>query len=44
MRAYVEIDMAVNMVCLMTGLRLKSEWQGMCDIQIVGELRYSFVL
>ncbi|KAH7884961.1 hypothetical protein F5I97DRAFT_1810368 [Phlebopus sp. FC_14] len=35
MRAYVEIDTAVRMVCLDTGLRLKSEWKGICDIQIV---------
>jgi len=35
MRAYVEIDAAVGMVCLDTGLRVKSEWKGVCDIQIV---------
>ncbi|KAF9221484.1 Metallo-dependent hydrolase [Gyrodon lividus] len=35
MRAYVEIDTAVGMVCLDTGLKLKSEWGGVCDIQIV---------
>lgn len=36
MRAYVEIDAAVGMVCLDTGLRVKSEWKGVCEIQIVG--------
>ncbi|KIJ62731.1 hypothetical protein HYDPIDRAFT_114421 [Hydnomerulius pinastri MD-312] len=35
MRAYVEIDTAVHMVCLDIGLKLKSEWKGVCDIQIV---------
>ncbi|KIJ17904.1 hypothetical protein PAXINDRAFT_175628 [Paxillus involutus ATCC 200175] len=35
MRAFVEIDTAVGSVCLDTGLRLKSEWEGVCDIQIV---------
>ncbi|KAG9315609.1 hypothetical protein JVU11DRAFT_3250 [Chiua virens] len=34
-RAYVEIDTTVGMVCLDTGLRVKSEWKGVCDIQIV---------
>lgn len=34
MRAYVEIDRVVGMVCLETGLRLKSEWEGICEIQI----------
>jgi cytosine/adenosine deaminase-related metal-dependent hydrolase len=37
MRAFVEIDTAVGSVCLDTGLRLKSEWEGVCDIQIVGK-------
>ncbi|KAF9236489.1 hypothetical protein BU15DRAFT_89107 [Melanogaster broomeanus] len=35
MRAYVEIDTAVGMVCIDTGLKLKSEWEGVCNIQIV---------
>lgn len=35
-RAYVEIDTTVGMVCLDTGLKVKSEWKGVCDIQIVG--------
>ncbi|KAF8558328.1 Metallo-dependent hydrolase [Imleria badia] len=35
MRAYVEIDTTVGMVCLDTGLKVKSEWEGVCDIQIV---------
>ncbi|KAI6114171.1 Metallo-dependent hydrolase [Pisolithus sp. B1] len=32
-RAYVEIDRVVGMVCLETALRLKSEWEGICEIQ-----------
>lgn len=36
MRAYVEIDTTVGMVCLDTGLKVKSEWEGVCDVQIVG--------
>lgn len=36
MRAYVEIDTSVGMACLETGLKVKSEWRGVCDIQIVG--------
>ena len=36
MRAYVEIDMTVGMACLDAGLKVKSEWKGVCDIQIVG--------
>ncbi|KAF8133942.1 hypothetical protein EV363DRAFT_1161850 [Boletus edulis] len=35
MRAFVEIDTTVGMVCLDTGLKVKSEWKGVCDIQIV---------
>lgn len=37
MRAYVEIDTTVGMICLDTGLKVKAEWKGMCDIQIVGK-------
>ncbi|KAI6147546.1 Metallo-dependent hydrolase [Pisolithus thermaeus] len=29
----VEIDRVVGMVCLETALRLKSEWEGICEIQ-----------
>lgn len=36
-RAYVEIDVTVEMACLDTGLKVKSEWEGVCDVQIVGE-------
>ncbi|KIK97070.1 hypothetical protein PAXRUDRAFT_767458 [Paxillus rubicundulus Ve08.2h10] len=34
MRAHVEIDTAVGSVCLDTGQRLKSEWEGVWNIQI----------
>ncbi|KAI6027529.1 hypothetical protein BKA83DRAFT_30492 [Pisolithus microcarpus] len=34
LEAGVEIDKVVGMVCLETGLRLKSEWEGICEIQV----------
>ncbi|KZT73763.1 Metallo-dependent hydrolase [Daedalea quercina L-15889] len=34
MRAHVEVDKTVRMVCLDTGLKLKDEFQALCDIQI----------
>ncbi|KAL6303449.1 hypothetical protein BKA93DRAFT_332108 [Sparassis latifolia] len=34
MRAHVEVDRTVNMCCLEAGLRLRDEFQDICDIQI----------
>ncbi|KIK26631.1 hypothetical protein PISMIDRAFT_28293 [Pisolithus microcarpus 441] len=34
LEAGVEIDKVVGMVYLETGLRLKSEWEGICEIQV----------
>ncbi|KAH7909903.1 hypothetical protein BJ138DRAFT_1088682 [Hygrophoropsis aurantiaca] len=36
MRAYVEVDTAVELFCLDGGFLCAKEWAGVCDVQIVG--------
>jgi cytosine/adenosine deaminase-related metal-dependent hydrolase len=38
MRTHVEVDTSVKFTCLDVGLRLSKEWQGICEIQVSGEL------
>ncbi|OBZ71600.1 hypothetical protein A0H81_08360 [Grifola frondosa] len=37
MRAHVEVDSTVHFACLDTGLRLKTEFEPLCSIQLAGE-------
>ena len=40
MRAFVEVDEQVGFACLDVGLRLKKEFERMCNVQIAGRLSF----